>query len=1103
MAMVIGCGSSKSSSVNLESVYKGKTSQAEITSENAEDLSMGAYAGESIASTVQAMSKTGTHGTLESGKKRPVLQIVQQLKQSVRRMEIEKKAALIHVSARSANSTGVAGKTEKFNVYGDDGGTAAYNLDINYSTGSFKGTITYQAFSSLGIVFNGSATVNGNLSEDQQTIVRMSLSFSSLEMSSDNFILSLTGTLSWGFNLEYSTETLTMDMIVLDKEYSEYYWYNNYEIETFFSSGGISQNLSGRYYDHYNGYVDMSTSWQIVIENGSNWPSQGTLELAGSLGRWIHVNFMVDSYVIEADCDGDGNADFQTEISLTNEGSTNGAPIAEAGSDKNTPIYELVQLDGSGSSDPDGDPLTYSWSVISRPAGSYVSLTGSFTATPTFTPDKEGVYVFSLTVYDGHYSSNADTVNVTVIPPGSLYPDSVIEKWHSGIYGSNIGLAGLLAADLDHDGVREIITSASQGNFSNRTFWYVVRRNTDGGFEQIWRSPIYDATIIRICLADMNDDGNDDVVVALSNGFVFTYDGPTLKLTRTMNVAPPVSDMAIADLDGDGTTEIVVTDGFRIFVYNAGSGSLKWNSTTGGGLSLAIGNVDTDPSLEIVTTTYSGKGYVVNGLSGAIKWEYNNSFGAMVRLADLDGDTMKEIIGASPWNKITIFDADLKSPSWEIPADHDIAAVLVTDSDGDGVPDIIYGDGQWGKIHAIDVRTRLEKWSVENPEHGVSGIALGDVDQDGVSELIWGAGGSSSGPDFLFIANPLTASIKWKNMDISGLSPLSVDDIDGDGKQDIVMVSQSSNSGYDEGIVHIFSTETHILIYQESLGIMDWMGDSRTVKIGDVDGDGKKEFVVTTANVYDGIVRVYDGTTRAVKRDSAGYNGNFFSALAIGDVDNDGHVEIVAGQGREHTGATGVYLIVFDGATLQEKWRSVDLGDYWGAVYDIKLADLDKDGHPEIIASMKDDQLKVFDGVNHILKLSTDSPSRAIDIADVDGDGFSEIIAGRTDGKIDVYNGVTFDIKKTVSTYGITPVDALIVKNLDAQGAWEWIVSSGGFLSILQGPDEGSGLIWRSQNLGTNSGKNNHLSVMDVDGNGHPDIFIGSDTDIFQFEFIN
>jgi len=325
---------------------------------------------------------------------------------------------------------------------------------------------------------------------------------------------------------------------------------------------------------------------------------------------------------------------------------------------------------------------------------------------------------------------------------------------------------------------------------------------------------------------------------------------------------------------------------------------------------------------------------------------------------------------------------------------------------------------------------------------------------------------------------------------------VAVGDVDNDGQDEVVMVTSFSDSGYAEGIINVFNARTHVLKFQQKLGTRDWMGSHRSVRIGDVDGDGRTEFVVTTGDLYDGMIQVYDGVTGSLKRQSAGYSGNFFSALAFGDVDNDGKVEIVAGQGREHTGAQGVYLIVFDGDTLQEKWRSVDLGVYWGAVYDIKLSDLDKDGHKEIIATVADNRLIVFDGLNHTLKLMIDSPARAIEVDDYDGDGFLEILAGRNDGRIDVYDGVTFAIKNTVSIFGNTPVDALKVADLDGDGTKEWLVASNGVLSIL----DGGGLKWRSSNLGTNLGKNNNIAVRDVDGDGRQDVFIGTDPVLYQFE---
>ena len=57
-------------------------------------------------------------------------------------------------------------------------------------------------------------------------------------------------------------------------------------------------------------------------------------------------------------------------------------PVADAGPDQEVNAGDTVTLDGTGSTDPDSDPLTYSWVQTAGPA---VTLTGANTAQPTFT----------------------------------------------------------------------------------------------------------------------------------------------------------------------------------------------------------------------------------------------------------------------------------------------------------------------------------------------------------------------------------------------------------------------------------------------------------------------------------------------------------------------------------------------------------------------------------------------------------------------------------------------------------------------------------------------------------------------------------------------
>jgi len=99
-----------------------------------------------------------------------------------------------------------------------------------------------------------------------------------------------------------------------------------------------------------------------------------------------------------------------TDLVTITVSASNHAPTANAGPDQTVPSSSAVILDGSASSDPEGDRLTYRWAQVSGPI---VALTGTGTATPTFTASQPGTLVFRLTVSDGA-ASDTDTVSVTV-----------------------------------------------------------------------------------------------------------------------------------------------------------------------------------------------------------------------------------------------------------------------------------------------------------------------------------------------------------------------------------------------------------------------------------------------------------------------------------------------------------------------------------------------------------------------------------------------------------------------------------------------------------------------------------------------------------------
>jgi hypothetical protein len=113
-------------------------------------------------------------------------------------------------------------------------------------------------------------------------------------------------------------------------------------------------------------------------------------------------------------CDGASRPDFVEVIS-----SGNLAPAANAGADQTVFIGDVVQLDGSASSDANGDRLKFWWRMLTKPDGSRARIAHKTAVRPTFSPDLRGDYVVQLVVDDGRLVSPPDTVTIRTAPDNS------------------------------------------------------------------------------------------------------------------------------------------------------------------------------------------------------------------------------------------------------------------------------------------------------------------------------------------------------------------------------------------------------------------------------------------------------------------------------------------------------------------------------------------------------------------------------------------------------------------------------------------------------------------------------------------------------------
>lgn len=189
----------------------------------------------------------------------------------------------------------------------------------------------------------------------------------------------------------------------------------------------------------------LTYSWSLTSKPAG---SSATLSSATS-ARPTFTADVAGTYVASLTVnDGQNNSNTAT-VSVTAT-RANAAPVANAGTPQNVVTGNTVTLDGSTSSDANGDALTYAWSMTSKPTGSTATLASATSARPTFTADVAGTYVASLTVNDGRVNSSVATVSVTAARANAA-PVANAGAAQSVVAGNTVTLDGTSSTDANGD----------------------------------------------------------------------------------------------------------------------------------------------------------------------------------------------------------------------------------------------------------------------------------------------------------------------------------------------------------------------------------------------------------------------------------------------------------------------------------------------------------------------------------------------------------------------------------------------------------------------------------------------------------------------------
>jgi enediyne biosynthesis protein E4 len=252
---------------------------------------------------------------------------------------------------------------------------------------------------------------------------------------------------------------------------------------------------------------------------------------------------------------------------------SNGSPVASAVQSVDGFVGVDVELDGSASTDPEDEELTYAWTITTGPEGSTARISGLSHPRPIFKPDVPGTYTVRLNVNDGNQTS--DPVDITV----------VVRPWLTDVT-AELGLAGNLETqdyydgsgpgaawgDYDGDGDMDLYVTSDGPD--------ILYRNDGDSFTDV----AADAGLTTLCnsygaaWADYDNDGDLDIYVvcrsaddhadlahvATEANLLYRNNGDA---TFT-NVAPEAGVAAVAhgagaawaDYDSDGWLDLYVAN---------------------------------------------------------------------------------------------------------------------------------------------------------------------------------------------------------------------------------------------------------------------------------------------------------------------------------------------------------------------------------------------------------------------------------------------------------------------------------------------------------------------------------------------------------------
>lgn len=562
----------------------------------------------------------------------------------------------------------------------------------------------------------------------------------------------------------------------------------------------------------------------------------------------------------------------------------------------------------------------------------------------------------------GEFASE-DITDVKVICsiPGTqtnlcAHPETAGAVYHlnrrSIAYGSGLGASGFSSFDTDKDGFPELLFGSGSGFGPNTSFIITEYDPALGSYVSHCQSIAYETAIKKIS-SFSNSRATDASLIVFEDGKFEVIDHTGGRVIASINTGlTNINDLVVGDVDNDGENEIVILTNTAVSIFNSETYSLE-TTLPYGGYAFSIGYFTSATVHQLAINT----GVVIernNNVTNII-WDYQTlGFSdAFITSGDIDNDGLDEIIAADRWYNIKVFNVDTNGYLWQYTTSLNISALSAFDTNGDGIPEVIYSDAQHGSTYVLNGSDKALISTFANKASGVTNVWVDDLDQDNNLDMVWGSGYGTTGADYLEIADLVLGQVEWTSNAVEADTyAVAYGDINGDGEPESLYASMESDI-FNDGIVKAVDNTTGEVLWRtagDTFGRNAWTG-IHALAVADINNDGTNDVLVGTDRLYDGYVYALDGTNGQVISSIALESGSPIYSLKVADIDGDGDLELLAGGGKEHTGATGVYVYIIDLATFTWESTLPSLGNNWNDLWVLETVDWDNNQNLDILAN--------------------------------------------------------------------------------------------------------------------------------------------------------